>query len=263
MKFILNGQEKEFNGDPEITLLTYLREHENITSVKDGCSGQASCGACTVDIDGKSKLSCITPMKKIGEAQITTPDGIGEYRREVFANAFAEKGGVQCGFCTPGIVMRADTLIKKNPTPSEDQIKQALTPHICRCTGYTKVVDAIGYAAEAIRDEKEIPVPTSDGKLGSRHPKYQAQDLVLGEHKYTDDLRFEGMVHGALKFSEYPRAKILDIDTREAEAVAGVLRIFTADDVPGERTIGLISQDWPLMLKKGEITRYLGDVIAR
>ena len=262
MKFSLNGKEKEFDGDPEISLLTYLREHENITSVKDGCSGQANCGACTVDIDGKSKPSCITPMKKIGETSITTPDGLGDYKRDIFANAFAEKGGVQCGFCTPGIVMRADTLIKKNPTPTEDQIKQALTPHICRCTGYTKVVEAIDYAAEAIRDEKEIPTPTSEGKLGSRHPKYQARELVLGDHQYTDDLRFEGMVHGALKFSEYPRAKILDIDSSAVEGMAGVLRIFTADDVPGDRTIGLIQQDWPLMLKKGEITRYLGDVVA-
>ncbi|MBT3320929.1 MAG: selenium-dependent xanthine dehydrogenase [Anaerolineae bacterium] len=262
MKFTLNGTKKEFSGDPELTLLTFLREHENITSVKDGCSGQASCGACTVDIDGKSKLSCITPMKKLGETSITTPEGLSEYKRDTFANAFAEKGGVQCGFCTPGIVMRADTLIKKNPAPSEDDIKKALTPHICRCTGYTKVIEAIDYAAEAIRDESEIPIPTSEGKIGSRHPKYEARELVLGDHQYTDDLRFEGMVHGALKFSEYPRAKILDIDTQAAEGVAGVLRIFTAEDIPGDRTIGLISQDWPLMLKKGEITRYLGDVVA-
>lgn len=262
MKFFLNGQEKEFDGDPEVTLLTYLREHENITSVKDGCSGQASCGSCTVDIDGKSKLSCITPMKKIIDTNITTPDGLGEYRREVFANAFAEKGGAQCGFCTPGIVMRANTLLNRISSPTEDDIKQALTPHICRCTGYTKVIDSVIYAAEAIREEKEIASPTSDGRLGSRHPKYEAQKLVLGDHKYTDDIRIEGMMHGALKFSDYPRAKILGIDTRAAEELAGVLRIFTADDVPGDRVIGLISQDWPLMIAIGEITHYLGDVIA-
>jgi len=262
MKFFLNGQEKEFDGDPEVTLLTYLREHENITSVKDGCSGQASCGSCTVDIDGKSKLSCITPMKKIIDTNITTPDGLGEYRREVFANAFAEKGGAQCGFCTPGIVMRANTLLNRISSPTEDDIKQALTPHICRCTGYTKVIDSVIYAAEAIREEKEIASPTSDGRLGSRHPKYEAQKLVLGDHKYTDDIRIEGMMHGALKFSDYPRAKILGIDTRAAEELAGVLRIFTADDVPGDRVIGLISQDWPLMIAVGEITHYLGDVIA-
>ncbi|HIE25479.1 MAG TPA: selenium-dependent xanthine dehydrogenase, partial [Anaerolineales bacterium] len=120
----------------------------------------------------------------------------------------------------------------------------------------------ISYAAEAIHNEDEIPAPTSDGKLGSRHPKYQARDLVLGDHKYTDDIRIEGLLHGALKFSEYPRAKILEIDTSTAEAVEGVVAIFTADDVPGDRTIGLISQDWPLMIKAGEITHYVGDVLA-
>lgn len=262
MKFILNGQEKEFDGDPETSLLTYLREHENITSVKDGCSGQASCGACTVEIDGKAKLSCATKMNKVDGVSVITPEGLGDYRRDVFANAFAEKGGVQCGFCTPGIVMRADALININPAPTADEIKQALTPHICRCTGYAKVVDAIEYAAEAIRDEKEIPVPTSDGKLGSRHPKYEAQKLVLGDHRYTDDLRFDGLVHGALKFSDYPRARVLSIDSSEAEQMPGVLRVITADDVPGERVIGLISQDWSLMIAIGEVTHYLGDVLA-
>ena len=262
MKFVLNGQEKEFDGDPELSLLTYLREHENITSVKDGCSGQASCGACTVEIDGRAKLSCVTKMSKVDGMNIITPEGLGEYRRDVFANAFAEKGGVQCGFCTPGIVMRADALININPAPTADEIKQALTPHICRCTGYAKVVDAIDYAAEAIREEKEIPAPTSDGKLGSRHPKYEARKLVLGDHQYTDDLRFDGMLYGALKFSEYPRARILSIDTSEAEQMPGVQRIITADDVPGERIIGLISQDWSLMIAVGEVTHYLGDVLA-
>ncbi|MCF6277246.1 MAG: molybdopterin-dependent oxidoreductase, partial [Anaerolineales bacterium] len=262
MKFFLNGQEKEFNGNADISLLTYLREHENITTVKDGCSGQASCGACTVDIDGKAKLSCITPMSKIGETHITTPDGLGEYRRDVFANAFAEKGGVQCGFCTPGIVMRANALINKNPSPNSTEIKQALTPHICRCTGYAKVVDAISYAAEAIREERNIPVPTSSGKLGARHPKYQAQKLVLGDHNYTDDIRIPGMLHGALKFSDHPRARILGIDVSAAEKLDGVLRVVTADDVPGDRVIGLITQDWPLMIAVGEVTHYLGDVLA-
>ncbi len=262
MKFTLNGTDKEYHGDPELSLLTYLREHENITSVKDGCSGQASCGACTVDINGKAKLSCVTPMKKIADATITTAEGLGEYRQSVFANAFAEKGGVQCGFCTPGIVMRTNALINKNPTPNEADVKQALTSHICRCTGYKKIVDSVIYAAEAIREEKEIEPPTSEGKIGSRHPKYQAQDLVLGKHKYTDDLRFEGMLHGALKFSEYPRAKILEIDTRAAASVAGVVAVFTADDVPGNRKIGLITQDWDVMIAEGEITHYVGDVVA-
>jgi xanthine dehydrogenase molybdenum-binding subunit len=153
-------------------------------------------------------------------------------------------------------------LISKNPDPSRADIEKALTPHLCRCTGYKKIVDAVLSAAEAIRVEEEIPLPESDGRIGSRHPKYQAQHLVLGQHRYVDDIKIPGMVYGALKFSDHPRAKVLEINTGAAQAVEGVIRIFTAKDVPGGRFIGLIRQDWPLMVDIGEETRYVGDVLA-
>ena len=262
MKFTLNGQVVEFNGDPDLPLLTYLREDREILSPKNGCAPQAACGACTVDLNGKAVLSCVTPMKKVAQGEVTTIEGLGQYRQDVFANAFVEKGGVQCGFCIPGIVMQANVLINKNPEPTADEIEKALTPNLCRCTGYKKVIDAILYAADAIQKEEEIPPPTGNGKIGTRQPKYQARKLVLGEHTYVDDVRLEGMYHGALKFSDYPRAKVLSIDTREAESMRGVIRVFTAADVPGDRTIGLIRQDWPALVAVGEITRYLGDVLA-
>lgn len=262
MKFKLNGQEKEYSGDGDLLLLTYLRENEGVTSVKDGCSGQASCGACTVDVDGKSKLSCATKMSKVDGTTITTTDGLGEYRQEVYANAFVEKGGVQCGFCIPGIVMRADTLINKNDSPSEADIVKSLTPHLCRCTGYKKIIESVQYAADAIREDARIEKPTSNGRIGTRTPKYDAQDLVLGFHDYTDDFRLENMKHGALRYSDHPRAKLLSLDTSAAEAMEGVIRVLTAADVPGERNIGLIRQDWPVMVAVGETTNYVGDVIA-
>lgn len=262
MEFFLNGQLKTYEGDPDLPLLTYLREIEGITSPKDGCAPQAACGCCVVQQNDRAVLSCVTPMKKVAGARITTTEGLGEFRQNVFANAFVTKGGVQCGFCIPGIVMQSHVLISKNPTPSRADIEKALTPHLCRCTGYKKIVDAVECAAEAIRNEEEIPLPESDGKVGTRHPKYQAQKLVLGQHQYVDDIRIDGMLYGALKFSDHPRAKVLKIDTHKAEQLEGVIRIFTAKDVPGERTIGLIRQDWPLMIAQGEITRYVGDVLA-
>jgi aldehyde oxidoreductase len=260
--FRLNGQEREYNGNPDLPLLTYLRDHEGITSPKDGCAPQAACGCCVVQVDDKALLSCVTLMGKLQDTSITTTEGLGEYRQNVFANAFVEKGGVQCGFCIPGMVMQANNLINHNPEPSRDDIEKSLTPHLCRCTGYKKIVDAIEYAAEAIRKEEEIPTPTSDGKVGSRQPKYQAQKLVLGQHDYVDDIQLAGMRFGALKFSDHPRAKVLKIDTTAAESHAGVLRVITAKDVPGERYIGLIKQDWPVMIAEGETTAYIGDVLA-
>ena len=262
MEFWLNGQLRVYEGDPELPLLTYLREHEGITTPKDGCAPQAACGCCAVDLNGKAVLSCVTTMQKAADGQITTTDGLGEYRQRVYANAFVEKGGVQCGFCIPGIVMQSNALINKNPEPSREEIAKALTPHLCRCTGYKKIIDAVEYAAAAIRKEEEIPPPNGNGRVGSRLPKYKAQDLVLGRHNYVDDIKLEGMLYGALRFSDHPRARVLSIDTREAEKMAGVVRVVTAVDVPGDRIIGLIRQDWPLMVAIGETTRYIGDVLA-
>jgi xanthine dehydrogenase molybdenum-binding subunit len=233
-----------------------------IISPKNGCAPQAACGSCVVDLNGKAVLSCVTPMKKAAEGVVTTTEGLGEYRQEVYANAFVEKGGVQCGFCIPGIVMQSNALINKNPEPTRADVEKALTPNLCRCTGYKKIVDSVLYAADAIRREEEIPEPKSDGRIGSRQPKYHAQKLVLGQHKFVDDIRLDGMVYGALRFSDHPRANVLRIDTDAAEALPGVIRVFTAQDVPGSRTIGLIRQDWPLMIAEGETTHYVGDVLA-
>jgi len=262
MKFVLNGIEKEFNGDLDLSLLKYLRNIENITTVKDGCSGQATCGSCTVNLNGEAVLSCVTPMKKVENLNVVTTDGLGDYKQKVFANAFVEKGGTQCGFCTPGIVMRANALILKNAKPTREQIVNSLTPHLCRCTGYKKVIDSIEYASDAIREGKEISTPKQNGKVGARQPKYDADKLTLGTAPYVDDLRFDGMLFGALKFSKYPRAKILAIDFTEAQKLSGVKIIITAKDIPGERITGMIVKDWPMMVAVGEVTRYVGDVIA-
>ncbi len=262
MKFNLNGIKKEYNGNLKLSLLKYLREVENITTVKDGCSGQASCGSCTVQLNSKAVLSCVTPMEKVENLEVITTEGLGEYKQKVFANAFVEKGGTQCGFCTPGIVMRANTLIQQNANPTREKIVNSLTPHLCRCTGYVKVVDSIDFAAKAIREGKGIPTPKQIGKVGKRQPKYDGDKLTLGTAPYVDDLRFDGMLFGALKFSKHPRAKIISLNITEAERLAGVRKVFTAKDIPGERITGAIVKDWPMMVAVGETTRYVGDVIA-
>src|SRR3990172_1104448 len=262
MQFTLNGINKTYTGDPELPLLTYLREIEGITSPKDGCAPQAACGCCTVELNGKAVLSCVIPMRKVESGSVITTEGLGEYKQRVIANAFVEKCGVQCGFCIPGIVMQADVLINKNPNPTREEIARALTPNLCRCTGYKKIIDAIEYAAEAIRNHREIPKPASDGKIGKKHPKYNADKLVLGNSPYVADMNFPGMLYGALKFSDHPRAKIISINITKAERLNGVIKVFTAKDIPGSRFQGLIIPDWPLMMEVGEETRYVGDVLA-
>ncbi|HJO32815.1 MAG TPA: selenium-dependent xanthine dehydrogenase [Anaerolineales bacterium] len=262
MEFLLNHQPVNYNGDPDVPLLRYLRDHCGIVSAKDGCAPQAACGSCTVQLNEKAVLACVIPMKKVAAGRVTTIEGLCEYRQRVFANAFVNAGGVQCGFCIPGVVMQANALVGRNADPSRAEIAKALTPNLCRCTGYTKIVDAVHSAAKAIREETEITAKETPGHIGMAHPKYAAADLVLGKHEYTDDIHVDGLLHGALKFSDHPRARVLQIDTSAARALPGVLRVLTAEDVPGERMLGLIRKDWPLMIAEGETTRYIGDVLA-
>ena len=113
--YTLNGVERCFEGDPEETLLYHLRIEQRITSPKDGCSGQGVCGACTVEINGRARLACRTKMKSLGGTEIVTAEGLPERFRRVISSHFAEKGAVQCGFCSPGMVMRAKTLYNANP----------------------------------------------------------------------------------------------------------------------------------------------------
>lgn len=256
MEFILNNKNVDYHGDPELSLLKYLRNQAGITSVKDACSAQSACGACLVEINGKPKLSCVTTMKTLIGAAVTTMEGIPEDVKQKIGKAFVEKGAVQCGFCTPGFIMRTKILLQSNPNPSREEIKNALKQHLCRCTGYKKVIDAIeGINSEEKTEEKRAGV-------GARYPKYEAYSIATGVKKFAGDLRFEGMVHAALRFSDHPRARVLRIDISDAAKVDGVIRIFTAEDIPGKAKTGLIFPDWPLMIAPGEMTHYIGDVIA-
>jgi len=262
MQFLLNGEKRNYSGDMELPLLTYLREHENIISPKDGCAPQASCGCCVVELNQRSILSCVIPMKKVENGHIVTIEGFNKNIQEIFARAFLEKGGIQCGFCIPGIVAQAKVLIDHNPDPSRAEVRKSLTPHLCRCTGYKKIEDSILYAAELIRNGNSLKNSNISGKIGERLPKYDSFNTVLGKRPYICDMKFDNMLYGALKFSDHPRAKVLSIDFSKAAILTGVSKIFTAEDIPGERFAGLIVPDWPVMIKTGEETRYIGDVLA-
>jgi len=260
--YTLNGVKQSYTGDTDKTLLSHLRLDKHITSAKDGCSGQAVCGACTVEINGKAKLACVIKMKTLEGSEVFTTEGFPDYVKDVIAKAFVNKGAVQCGFCSPGFVSRTKVLLQDNPNPSLEEIQKAIKPHLCRCTGYKKIEDAILLAAETIKNNKTLEVTQTSGKIGVSHPKYDAYKTALGQRPYVDDIFFEGMLFAALKFSDYPKAKVLNINTSEAEKVEGVHRIFTAKDIPAEKIVGLIYNDWHVMIEEGVTTHYIGDVIA-
>lgn len=262
IEFLLNGQKIKYLGDPKKLLLDYLRNDRHLTAAKDGCSGQGACGSCTVEIDGRARLACALKMEKIQGAEIITPEGIPESILKTIAVSLVNEGGVQCGFCTPGIISRVKVLLDQHPQPDIGQIRQALKPHLCRCTGYKKIEKGILQAAGNLRNDQPIELLKTSGRVGQPHPKYDACETAIGKRKFVDDLFEEGMLHSALKFSDHPRAKVLRIDTSEAEKLDGVLRVITARDIPGKRKIGLILDDWDLMIEEGGTTHYIGDVLA-
>jgi len=278
----VNGEQIQLDlPDDDLTLLDVLRDCLGITSPKNGCQPQAQCGCCTVLMDGKPVLSCaLSPSKAEGKS-ITTLEGLDEEHRQQIADSFVRCGGVQCGFCIPGMAMRGVGLCDKNPKPSREEIATALKPHLCRCTGYTQIVDSIEEYArlrrgdtpvgESLRDSHQDstlavsakpPDVDHSGRIGTNLPRYQGHDAVLGDRKFIDDMVVPNMLYGAVRLTDHPRAKVLRIDATRALALDGVHRVVTAADVPGERYVGLIEKDWPVFVAIGEETRCSGDIIA-
>lgn len=262
ISFTLNGKVVDYTGDPERSLLSFLRLDQHLTAAKDGCSGQGVCGACTIEINGEAKLACLIKMNRIVDAEVFTMEGFPENVKQMIATSFVNKGAVQCGFCIPGFISRTKVLLHKNPNPTLHEIRQAIKPHLCRCTGYKKIEDAIVDASVSMQTNREILFSGGTGKIGTSLPKYQAMETALGIRKYVDDLFLDGMLFAALKFSDYPKAFIKKINISKAQSIQGVHRIFTATDIPGDHKVGLIYKDWPVMIAEGETTHYIGDVIA-
>ncbi len=259
--FQLNGLDISIEGGGDLSLLEVLRERCGITSPKDGCRPLGQCGCCTVLVDGMPRLSCTMKAAKVAGRRVTTLEGLPEEARQQLAECFVRAGGVQCGFCIPGIAMRSHALLERHPEPSREAIAAELRAHLCRCTGYTKIIDAVELLARVRRGE---PLPADDGPggVGARLPKYGGRAAVLGEQAYIDDITIPAMACGALRFSDHPRALIKRIDTTAAEALEGVIRVFTWRDVPGDRFVGLIERDWPIFVAQAEETRCVGDVLA-
>ena len=261
VEFTLNGEQVSVETQEGESLLHALRNSCGILSTKNGCDPQGQCGCCMALVNGKPKVTCAIPAAKAAGREIVTLEGVDPEERDMYARAFESAAGLQCGFCIPGIVVRAKALIDANPEPSRDEIAKALDVNLCRCTGYVKVIDAVELMAKA-RQGHPIPAPGTDGRVGKSLKRYTAGDMTLGDRPYVDDLTREGLLHGAVVLSPHPRARVLSIDTSKALALPGVEAVVTAEDVPGERWYGLIYRDWPGLVAVGEEVRCVGDFLA-
>jgi carbon-monoxide dehydrogenase small subunit len=149
IKFKLNGEIKELDTDPSRRLLDVLRDDFNLTGPKEGC-GEGECGACAVLMNKEIVNSCSVPLANVINKEIITIEGFSKTKRyQVIKDSFAKAGGVQCGFCTPGMIIATESLLNKNPHPTDFEIKIGLSGNLCRCTGYNLIIEAVKLAAEA------------------------------------------------------------------------------------------------------------------
>ena len=257
--FIING--KAQSAEENMNFLDYLRDNLDLTSVKDGCS-QGACGSCTILVGGKKMRACLLTTGKADGKEILTVEGLSRQEKDIYNYAFSKTGAVQCGFCIPGMVISAKALLDVNMHPTKQDIKEALKGNICRCTGYKKIIDAVGLAAGCLRGEVQPVIEEAAGKVGERSIRPDAGDKILGTGKFAGDIKVPGMVYGSALRSAYPRALVKSIRIEKALQHPEAVRIVLADEVPGQRYIGHLTQDWPALIAIGEETRYYGDSIA-
>jgi xanthine dehydrogenase molybdenum-binding subunit len=290
LNLTVNGVQHTLDAPANRFLAEVLRYDLGLTGTKIGCN-EAECGACTVIVNGRSVVSCIFPAFKAQNAEVLTIEGVaetwndqqspisnlqshndGEERLKIeelhpLQAAFVQHGATQCGFCTPGFIMQAKTLLDANPDPTDAEIKHCLKDTYCRCTGYASIINAVKAAGEKMRTG-HLPEPILPdhveplAHIGQAIPRPDAVAKVTGQAMYSDDYTFAEMLHGATLRSEHPHARILSIDASAALALPGVHCVLTQQDIPGELRHGLVEYDWPAFAGGDYPARYVGDPIA-
>ncbi len=265
----VNQEEKTLWIDPKWTLMKVVRDVLDLKGTKCGCATN-DCGACKVLVDGEAKNSCVLLAKKCVGKNIVTIEGIanGETLHPV-QQAFVDTGAIQCGFCTPGMVISAVALLNKNLNPTEEKIRLALDGNLCRCTGYVNIVEAIKQAAVVMRGETQAPddsLPKEMDCVGSSRPLLDAISKARGEAVYYGDIKLDHMLTAKMLLSPVPHAKIKHIDTSKAEALPGVKAIahaFNTPMIPYNSYMTYAGQD---IMKNETIfadtVRFVGDRVA-
>lgn len=207
--FTLNGEERTVQADPKASVLDVLRETLGVLTMKAGCSPQGLCGCCTALVDGKARLTCTLPVKSLAAKSVTTLEAVDPAVRDALALAFTHEGGTQCGYCTPGIALSASALYAPGPaqnlSPTDDELHRALAPHMCRCTGYTGILDSLRLTARALRGECTLPETC----------RPEAREQVLGERPFVDDLVRPGMLHAVFAWAPGPRGTVAPAEVED------------------------------------------------
>ena len=240
----INGGQVVFLCEPQQSLLECLRDVLGLTGTKEGCN-DGNCGACSILLDGQLVNACLVLGVEIAGREVTTVEGLADWRGlHPIQQAFVEEDALQCGYCTPGILIAAKALLDRDPDPSAERIRAWMAGNLCRCTGYDKIVRAIRSAAARLAGrhvEACASPPQERAVVGTRPPRYDAVDKVTGRALYGPDVHLPGLLHGKVLRSPHAHARIRAIDTSRAEALPGVYAVVTAKDLPGaaDRTVRL------------------------
>ena len=261
---VVNGRKVERDTDPSKRLLDFLRDDLNLTGTKEGC-GAGECGTCSVFVDGKLVKSCLMPAAKACGTKIETIEGLAAPGALTpMQRAFHKTGASQCGYCIPGMVMAATSALRANPKADIEEIKERLGGNICRCTGYTKIFEAVEMARAVIAGDMPETALEEDAVehsyIGANVRRLDAPAKVSGRLKYAADMKMPDMLQMQVLRSPHAHARILSIDTSQAEAMDGVACVITADDVPGTDGFGVFVHDQPVMAR-GKV-RHVGEAVA-
>ena len=257
LNFTVNGRAETIDVTPRTRLLDALRVDLGLIGTKEGC-GTGDCGSCTVLLDGSAVNSCMVLALQAEGRDITTIEGLGKPGAlDPVQQAMVQCGGIQCGFCTPGMVLSLKDLFNRNPDPDEEEVRVAISSNLCRCTGYTKIFDA----ARALRDGTldTQAANGNDDAIGARMVRTDAVEKVTGSAVYAEDVRLPRMVYGALVRSTHAHARILSIDTSGAMSLPGARAVVTGRDIEMGYYGYELHDQRVFALEK---VRYLGEPVA-
>jgi len=261
----VNGDAHSVAVRPTTTLLELLRDQLGLTGTKRGCDF-GDCGTCTVLLDGDAVKSCLVLAVAVDGCEVTTIEGLEENgRMHPLQKSFVAAGAIQCGYCTPGMVMAAKALIDRTPEPTEADIKTALGGNLCRCTGYTRIIDAVSRWQEYEGDAPAQPDSGHDDEtravVGRSVQRSDAPAKVTGRAIFTEDIKLPNMLFGKLLTSPHAHAVVKSIDTAAAEALPGVKAVITGRDV-SDVHYGVSPARYDEVVLAKDRVRFVGDEVA-